>query len=284
MIAAVMAADRQRGALPNLIVIGAMKCGTTSLHHYLDLHPEIQMSKPKELKFFVEEVNWSRGEDWYRRHFDPSAPVRGESSPQYTTFPRWQGVAERMHALVPDAKLILVVRDPLERIVSHYVHMRSLGTERREFEDAMRDSVYLDRSRYWMQLQPYLALYPEGSVRVISAEDLNGRRRETLGRVFGFLGVDEGFTSPEFERMWETTEGKNTKFRWLLRTRSWRLSHRLPRNFRWRLERIKYSTVGGQAELPVLDENLRERMIEGLRDDVAHLRAFTGEEYAGWPV
>src|SRR6187399_2211355 len=64
-----------RGALPNLIVIGAQKCGTSGLHYYLSLHPEIWMSRPKELNFFLEERNWPRGVDWYRDHFDPDARV-----------------------------------------------------------------------------------------------------------------------------------------------------------------------------------------------------------------
>ncbi len=84
------------GALPNLIVIGGLKCGTTSLHHYLNLHPEIGMSRPKELNFFVEELNWELGADWYRGHFPADVAVRGETSPHYTNRPRFEGVAERM--------------------------------------------------------------------------------------------------------------------------------------------------------------------------------------------
>jgi hypothetical protein len=106
------------GALPNLIVVGAQKCGTSGLHFYLGHHPEIAMSSPKELNFFVVERNWSRGLDWYRGHFDPEAAVRGESSPNYTTYPHHLGIPERMHEAVPGAKLIFLVRDPLERFLA----------------------------------------------------------------------------------------------------------------------------------------------------------------------
>src|SRR5947208_13622101 len=99
------------GALPNLVVIGAQKCGTSGLHYYLSLHPEISMSKPKELNFFIAERNYPRGLDWYRAHFDPTAKVRGESSPNYTAYPLHVGVPERMHSIVPDAKLLYLVRD-----------------------------------------------------------------------------------------------------------------------------------------------------------------------------
>src|SRR5213078_3047078 len=118
------------GALPNLVVIGAQKCGTSGLHYYLSLHPEVSMSRPKELNYFIEERNWPRGVDWYRRHFDPRARVRGESSPNYTAYPQHEGVPKRMHSLLPDARLIYLVRDPLERIAAHWVHNYAKRRER----------------------------------------------------------------------------------------------------------------------------------------------------------
>ena len=82
---------KRHAAMPNFIIIGGLKCGTTSIHHYLGLHPEIQMSKPKELNFFVEELNWDLGLDWYASRFDDRFKVRGESSPHYTNLPRLRG-------------------------------------------------------------------------------------------------------------------------------------------------------------------------------------------------
>src|SRR4051812_36085465 len=98
--------------LPNLIIIGAARAGTTSLYHYLRSHPEIWMSPEKELYFFVEDHNWKRGIEWYERHFPAGTPVRGEASTFYTHFPIRPGVPERIAALLPSAKLIYLVRDP----------------------------------------------------------------------------------------------------------------------------------------------------------------------------
>src|SRR3712207_3189656 len=90
------------GALPNLIVIGAMKCGTTSLHRYLDLHPEVAMSTAKELSFFSRPERYDGlGVDWYKGFFDPTAAIRGESSPEYSHGPP-AGVPARIRTLVPD--------------------------------------------------------------------------------------------------------------------------------------------------------------------------------------
>src|SRR5215218_3255372 len=101
-------AERRVGALPNLLVIGAQKCGTSSLHRYLGAHPEVGMSRDKELDFLGGPgfPNWERGVDWYRAQFDADKSVRGESSPSYTAHPFVTGTAERAHALVPGAKLI----------------------------------------------------------------------------------------------------------------------------------------------------------------------------------
>ena len=160
------------GGLPNLVVIGAMKCGTSALHYCIDLHPNASMSTPKELNYFFDEPqptdsvsiagerelqmihmrdgNWRRGPDWYAEHFSPEAKVRGESSPAYTA-PWHPDVAERMATLVPDAKLIFLVRDPIARMISQYRHHLALGREWRDLDEALTipNGVYIGRSRYW---------------------------------------------------------------------------------------------------------------------------------------
>jgi hypothetical protein len=180
------------GALPNLIVIGGLKCGTTSLHHYLNLHPEVGMSRPKELNFFVAELNWPLGEAWYASHFPADAPVRGESSPHYTNLPRFTGVAERMGAMLPDARIVYMIRDPIDRALSHYLHNVAGGYEKRPLEIALAEpgNAYVARGLYAMQIEPYLEQFGEDRVEIVVQEDLKARRDETVRRVFEFIGVD----------------------------------------------------------------------------------------------
>src|SRR4051812_23135116 len=103
--------------LPNLLVIGAAKAGTTSLWHYLDAHPSVFMAPAKELHFFDLDENWNRGIPWYAEHFagSESSPVVGEATPGYTRYPHRPHAAARAAATVPDARLIYLVRDPIER-------------------------------------------------------------------------------------------------------------------------------------------------------------------------
>jgi len=275
---------REGTALPNLIVIGGLKCGTTSLHHYLGLHPEIGMSRPKELNFFVEELNWDLGEDWYANHFSAADRARGETSPHYTNEPRFSGVAERMReTLGADAKLIYMVRDPIDRLLSHYLHNVAGGYESREMEDALADegSAYVQRSLYAKQLEPYLAHFERERILVVAQDELDSATERTMGRVFEFLGVDAGFNSPQFSRRWETGSAKGGGgFR--LMDRAVRLPglraldrnfDRLPESLRWVVERIVHDPEGGEAAKPELPSELRARLVELFRPDVERLEA-----------
>src|SRR5439155_19126191 len=105
------ATRRRNPVLPNLIIIGASKGGTTSLHEYLSYHPQIFMSKSKELAFFDTRLRWRRGLDWYKSNFDASFPVNGEASPQYALYPSVPGVPGRLKDVLNDPKFIYVIRD-----------------------------------------------------------------------------------------------------------------------------------------------------------------------------
>src|SRR5436190_13204102 len=209
---------KRHAELPNLIVIGGLKCGTTSFHHYLGLHPEIQMSKPKELSFFISELNWGLGLDWYASRFDRRIAVRGESSPHYTNLPRFTGVASRLHECCPDARLIYLVRDPIERLLSHWVHACGSGYETREMVPTLAnpESPYICRSKYWMQLQPFLELFDRSQIEILTQEEMRSEREETMRKAFRFVGVDERFSSDEFGREWERSNAKSGgKYRFL---------------------------------------------------------------------
>jgi hypothetical protein len=279
------------GALPTLVVIGGLKCGTTSLHHYLNLHPEIGMSRPKELNFFVEELNWPLGRDWYASHFDPGETVRGESSPHYTNRPRFDGVAERLAETAPDARLVYMVRDPIDRMLSHYLHNVGGGYDHRPLTEALADpdTAYVDRGRYFFQLEPFIERFGKERIEIVSREELKADRAGTLRRVFGFLGVDESFTSEQFEREWETGTAKSSgRFRAM--DRAVRLPglraidrhfDRLPERMRWAVERVVHDPDAGAAPKPHIPADLRATLVERYRPDVERLENWSGRSF-GW--
>jgi Sulfotransferase family len=200
------------GALPNVVVIGAMKAGTTAVHRALDAHACVSMSSPKELCFFYDPPsrvaacppdfdrsnawspgNWHRGIEWYAAHFNPEATVRGESSPGYTS-PSFAEVAERMASVVPDVRLVYIVRDPVARAMSQYRHHVRDGTERRSLCEAVLDpdSDYVRRSRFFERLEPFIAWFDREQLLVIMQEDLARNPAATMGEVFAHVGLRGG--------------------------------------------------------------------------------------------
>lgn len=295
------AADRNRrlprrkgghDTLPNFIIIGGLKCGTTSIHHYLGLHPDVHMSKPKELNFFAAEQNWDLGFDWYKGRFDSSSKINGESSPHYTNRPRFNGVAERIHEYCPDAHLIYMVRDPIKRILSHWVHATGAGYETREFDETLvkPDTAYIHRSMYWMQLEPYLELFDPGQIEIITQEELGSDRDGTMKRAFTFLGVDEDFTSGQWDRQWEKSSAKqDSKYQVmekLIKLPGFRSLDRnfdrLPESMRWMVEKAVHNPDKPPAPKPTIPEDLMVTLKGRFREDVVGLERYAGHKFDGW--
>jgi Sulfotransferase family len=247
------------GALPTLVVIGAMKCGTTSLHGYLDAHPDVGMSQPKELNFFfghgIESAddaetwtfgNWHRGTDWYAAQFDPGCPVRGEASPGYTS-PSHPEAAARMAAVVPGARLVYAVRDPVRRAVSQYGHHLRQGTETRPLAEALLDPAaqYVARGRYLERLAPFRDTGAfDGRITVVAQEELEADLCGTMRRLFCALDVD-----PD---AWSSATA------------------------------TRHNAAPEPA--PRLDPALREALRAAFRDDADRLREFAGRDFPGWTV
>lgn len=287
-VATEVAAVASRTVLPNLVMIGAMKSATSSLHYYLDLHPEITMVKDKELDFFIERKNWGKGISWYSSMFTGRARIEGESSPNYTKYPTFDGVPELMHSVLPEAKLIYIVRDPISRIVSQYVHNYQLGRDNRTIDQALKEperSSYVHCSKYYMQLERYLRFYDAASILILSTEELQKQRQATMQKVFRFLDVDDTFYSPEYERIIHQSAEKrrnNRLGRFLNRVVSHsKVKPWVPGAFVRAVDGYNARTAR-KVEKPVLATQTRQRLVDHLKDDVARLRAHTGNSFPDW--
>lgn len=193
---------------PNLFLIGAMKSGTTTLHELLAQHPQVVMSEPKEPCYFVEpELLRSHWPEMWRRGYwkdeaaylalfpeRPGALYYGESSTDYTKSPRLPGVAERLSAFSPDARILYVMRDPIERTLSHYWHMVELRGEKRPPMEAIQgEPHYTEVSHYAYQLQPYIEHFGLARIRLLTFEALKADPGGTLREVCDWLGVATEF-------------------------------------------------------------------------------------------
>jgi len=286
------------GVLPTFFIVGAPKAGTTSLHHYLEQHPEIQMSAVKEPSFFApssdpltEGARVARRDD-YEALYDPAMTVRGDASPSYAMYPLRQGVPDRIKELVPDAKLVYVVRDPIERTISHYHQLVATSGERRPLEEALGDlgdprSPCVCASLYALQLELYLRRFTQDQVLVIDQADLLMQRRPTLKKVFEFLEVDSSFESQQFDIEFLKSAGRRTYppgfTRFMMssvRPRSQWIPPRIRRSLRLSVERVLLPPL----EMAELDDHLRSRLEDLYAGENQRLRSLTGKAFSAWSV
>ncbi len=192
--------DRAGPPLPTFVVIGSMRSGSTSLYKYLQVHPDVFMPR-KEIHFF--DRRWHHGLDWYRHRFEGygGQPAVGEATPTYLADPV---ALDRMAATIPGARLLAVLRDPVDRAYSHYWMEHARDRDPRTFEQAVDDerltttspSDYLVRGRYAEQLADVAARFPRDHVHVLFLDDLRDRPADTYAAVCSFLGIDASFVPP----------------------------------------------------------------------------------------
>jgi hypothetical protein len=199
--------------LPDFAIIGAQRCGTTFLYDLLTQHPQVEPATKKEVHYF--DLHFSRGTGWYRSHFPPrkEGVITGEASPYYLFHPHAAG---RMAKVVPRARLIMLLRDPVERAYSHYHHQVRRGDEPLGFEEAVeaeetrlrgeRERIledehyrgfvyqhfsYLSRGIYVDQLVQWSRYFGGDQTLVLKSEDLFDRTPDALEPVLRFLGLPD---------------------------------------------------------------------------------------------
>jgi hypothetical protein len=196
--------------LPDFLILGAQKAGTTALFSYLRKHPQVTGPAWKEVSYF--DRYYARGARWYRGQFPVArGKIVGEASPSYLLHPL---APERVRAVVPDARLIALLRDPVDRAYSHYQHEVALGREPLSFEDALAaeeerlagevermtaepayfsdawwNYTYFARGLYAEQLERWYAVFPRERLLVVPTEDLAERPDETYARIVEFVGA-----------------------------------------------------------------------------------------------
>ena len=298
--------------MPNFLIIGAGKSGTTSLYHYLGQHPQVYVSPVKEPKFFALEgekpdfrgpgddqemmnrVANNRAVTSIKEYQDLFRGVRGEkavgeASPIYLYSPE---APDRIKRHVPQAKLIAVLRDPAERAYSAFLHQVRNGWEPlTHFSEALRDEErrmqdnwhhlfhYKHRGFYHAQLSRYYERFGPEQIRVYLYEDLKADAAGVMRDLYGFLGVDEGFapdTSLKYNRAGVPRNGAARALVRNLNSLTPFLKGALPFGVR---QRIK----GGLfAEPPPLAAEVRRGLIEEYREDVLRLQGLIGRDLSGW--
>jgi hypothetical protein len=299
--------------LPDFLVAGVPKAGTTALHAALAPHPELYLSRVKEPKFFLsagrppttggpgdvqtyQEYVWRRAD--YERLFAPAPPgtLRGEATPFYL---HDLAAHERIRRLVPDVRLILLLRDPVDRAHSNWTHLWNAGLEpEADFLTACRAEParvaagwaafweYTGLGRYGRQMQHLYEVFPREQVLVMRYRDLKDNPAATLDRVCEFLGVKTGLLQaiPKENVNRHVVEDNtvNRALRGALRTGG-RFGHHFPVPVRLAARGPLLTLLHRKrGNRPVTTPAERAALLPAFADDIALLQDVTGERYDDW--
>lgn len=244
--------------LPQFLIIGAMKAGTTTLYDDLSHVADIFLPPEKEPNDLIHpEVETGIGLARYSKKFDkaPDGALLGEASTAYSKRPTYPGVPERAYRVLgPALKIIYLTRDPIRRIVSHYNHALGRGEETRALNDAvLTDKTYVDYSRYEWQLEPWRAAFSERQILVLQLETYIRHRTQEFQRVCDFLGLRHEGAVPMSHL--NASDGKLTARPGTMMGRLassplylYRIKPLLPRRARNRLKRLVLPQAGRSAE------------------------------------
>jgi hypothetical protein len=305
--------------LPNFLIIGAAKSGTTSLYEYLKDHPQVFMPEQKEPKFFAldghpidfqgygDQIRIKKYPDRfinnledYKNQFEDvrSETAIGEASTIYLYHPN---AHQNIHKYIPEAKFIAILRNPIDRAFSHYVHMVRDGREPlNDFIQACNESKkrldknwfyffdYLGHSFYYWQLLRYFDTFKRDQILVLLNEDLKNDARAATKEIYKFLGVDSEFEPREFHRHNPSGIPKNRRLYWTIRNLN--MPTPIKKTFRALVsdktrERILFRKERFKEDLlvkPVMAEKERQYLKQIFRKDIENLQDLIQRDLSGW--
>ena len=275
------------GMCVDFMIIGAQKSGTTSLAAQLADHPQICFSEIKEPEFFDSQESWEENLPAYHQLFKPlGGQLCGEASTTYTFLPETPETSIRIHSYNPDMKLIYIMRQPVNRIISHYAHNLVRGLENRSpLAAVVEDPRYINRSRYGVQIRPYIELFGRENILLLIFEEYVADQLATLAAVAEFLGIDgTEFRDVDTSARHKSVGERQIKFRTaekFTRTSLFRsMRDIIPEGFR---HTIRYRLLSNQlAETPHFDQELKELIWRFVAGDVMEIEDYLGRVIPQW--
>ncbi|WP_425398140.1 sulfotransferase domain-containing protein [Aeoliella sp.] len=279
-------------AIPTFMVIGASKCGTSTVCGHLRRHPDIFMVTPKEPHFFSMDERFAKGIEWYEALYDGATDEKqlGEGSNTYTIKEVYPQAANRIFKYKKDLRLVYCVRNPLPRIESCWLEYRAhLGeTVHYDFNQALKVNKdrLIDSTNYWRQLEVYRELFGEENIHVIFFEDLLQNPDAVMQSCFAFLGVDTSVPLNNPDLHVGTTKGRFAASNTLSRLREnamFRFAVRLaPAQMRYAIRnRLFLKRIDTR---PTWSASRREWVASQLREDTLRFLEFYGKPVDYWEL
>jgi len=289
-------------AIPNFFIVGAPKAGTTSLYHYLEEHPDVYMSPIKETNYFsyneIKEQGLFYNEEYintkeqYLAQFTgvKNEKAIGEASVSYLFY---NGVAEKIKAFNPDAKIIIVLRNPVERGFSHYLMDRRLGFVNMSYQDILDKKKYdktgklyyqqyIELGLYYNQLQQYFSVFDKARVKVFLYEDLQKNIQALVKELYNFLEVDADFL-PDLEKKHNAfIAPKNPVIEKLYKYKLIRSGAKLFLGSS--MQQFMKNNLFSKEKKPVLDHHLQQQLLDIYKDDIERTAVLINRNINNWLV
>lgn len=272
--------------LVDLVILGAQKCGTTSLASQLAQHPNICFCETKEPGYFNQVDDWKAGIHAYHSLYAPKeGQLCAEASTMYTFLPEWQGTHARLFAYNPNLKLIYIMRQPVERVISNYSHDLVRGFLKSPPEEVVfKDPAYINRTRYAVQLRPYLELFPRENILLLVFEEYVADQAQTLRQIASFLGIPAGSFGVSGKAEKHKSVGQtylsNPVVRALVRSRAFQAARpHLSASIRQPIRRRLSSHLD---EKPAFSPELRRDIWRFVEDDVCGVEELLGRRLDAW--
>ncbi len=266
--------------LPHFLIIGAMKAATSTLYDQLRHQPGIFLPELKEPNFFSDDAHYARGIDWYTGLFAEAGPsdLIGDASTHYTKLPTYPATITRMRELLETPRLIYVMRHPVERLISQYMHQQSEGEIRCNLEEAIeRHPELIHYSRYAFQLEPYFAAYGEQAVLPVLFERLMVNPVGEFSRVCRFIGYER---QPQWDFQLEArniSKERVRKFPFYDQLIESKLGTTLRRTLVPKKVRTSIREELMMGDRPVLRLDTRRKLEQEFNRDLLALRGWLGE-------
>ncbi len=270
----------------DFIVLGAMKSGTTTLFQILNRHSQVAFCTRKECDFFSKEDNWSDNLDKYRQYFpgEIEGKMVGEASTSYTAYPHYnKRIWSDLKEFNPDLRLIYIMRDPIDRCISHYMHFFTRRYTKLPPDQAIFEiPEIIGRSKYFMQIDPYLQYFGEERVKLLLLEEFKRDPKAGARDIFNFLGLAQEDTVVEGSRSNPGIDNgrvhhKTDKlFKFLYENRLGKSVHRIVPS---RIRKMGASLVTHSlSSRPVLGDDTLEYIVRSTISDVRQIESLLGVE------
>jgi hypothetical protein len=262
----------------NFLIIGAAKSATTSLSNALSKHPDICFSQPKEPQFFSKE-NWRDNISDYHSKFKDNTKLCGEGSTNYTKYPYFNiNIHDDIYEYNPEMKLIYIMRHPIDRITSHYIHSYNRGYEvSKDIDDAIKtNQQYLDTSCYAMQIEPYIQRFGQKNILLLFFEDFISNPQSVIHCAFKFLNVD---SIPIEKKDLDSNKSFNR------RVLHYKYDH--PKTLWEKFKKVgliikNYFNTDFLDSKPHLSEATKKQIIDHVKDDISKIEKLTNRNLSHW--